>query len=402
MPNTIDPLPAMLDEQASKAQERASEPVSVIVRYSYTRMVAELPFNGETPPTPGSKLVIRTRRGIEIAQTLGRVCSDAACAKAISRKQMLQFIENSGGGEYPFSDQGKVLRVATAADLNEQARIDQAKPRMMRFAVSAITELDLPMKLADIELLLGGERVIFHYTSEQWVDFRDLVRRLAQEYQTRIEMHQVNTRDEARLVADFEKCGRYCCCKQFLKVLKPVSMKSAKVQKATLDPSKISGRCGRLMCCLRYEDKTYDQLKKLLPHRQTRIQTKDGHGTVIGTQILAQLVLVRLDDTNQQRAFPLDETKPLAPSDERQPQEERPKHTRKDKIRQPADRRPPKAAKPAPTGNAKDKPTTSNDQPSGIDKPDKSTAKTASDGKPSGKSKRRRRRRRRKPKSSSD
>jgi cell fate regulator YaaT (PSP1 superfamily) len=163
------------------------------------------------------------------------------------------------------------------------------------------------MKLVDVEQLLGGERIIFYYTSEDWVDFRELVRKLAAEYQTRIEMCQVNARNEARLVADYEKCGQHCCCKQFLKVLKPVSMRSAKVQKATLDPTKISGRCGRLMCCLRYEDKTYTELQKRLPKKQTPVETEDGIGVVIDSQILTQLVLVRLDDNpGALQAYPLE------------------------------------------------------------------------------------------------
>lgn len=119
-------------------------------------------------------------------------------------------------------------------------------------------------------------------------------------------MHQVNAREEARLAADYERCGQHCCCKQFLKVLKPVSMKSAKIQKATLDPTKISGRCGRLMCCLRYEDQTYDELRKRLPRKQTRVVTPDGFGTVIDTQIITQLVLVRLDHEAGQNAYPLE------------------------------------------------------------------------------------------------
>jgi hypothetical protein len=124
-------------------------------------------------------------------------------------------------------------------------------------------------------------------------------------------MHQVNARDEARLVADYEKCGQHCCCRQFLKVLKPVSMRSAKVQKATLDPTKISGRCGRLMCCLRYEDETYEVLRKKLPHRQTRVITADGLGTVIDTQVLTQLALVQLDNQEAPQAYPIDTLKPL-------------------------------------------------------------------------------------------
>jgi len=120
-------------------------------------------------------------------------------------------------------------------------------------------------------------------------------------------MRQVGARDEARLVADYEKCGQHCCCKNFLKVLKPVSMRSAKVQKATLDPLKISGRCGRLMCCLRYEDQTYKELKSNLPHRKTRVGTELGPGIVIDSKILTQLVLVKLEHNNEEIAIPLEE-----------------------------------------------------------------------------------------------
>ncbi|NJL31558.1 MAG: hypothetical protein HC898_07975 [Phycisphaerales bacterium] len=143
------------------------------------------------------------------------------------------------------------------------------------------------------------------------MDFRELVRVLAGELQTRIEMHQVNARDEARIVADFERCGQHCCCKQFLKVLKPVSMRMAKVQKATLDPAKISGRCGRLMCCLRYEDETYETLRKKLPHKQSRVMTEQGPATVLDGQILTQLVLVKLDNNEVPQAVPVEEIKPL-------------------------------------------------------------------------------------------
>jgi hypothetical protein len=178
--------------------------------------------------------------------------------------------------------------------------------------------LDVAMRPVEVELLLGGERIMFYYTSEQWVDFRDLVRRLASQYQTRIEMQQVNAREEARMVADYERCGQYCCCKNFLKVLKPVPMRSAKVQKATLDPTKISGRCGRLMCCLRYEDKTYEQLRKRLPSRQSRVLTDDGLGTVIETKILTQLVLVRLDEGVKPQAYPVENIRKLTKEEEAQ------------------------------------------------------------------------------------
>ena len=178
------------------------------------------------------------------------------------------------------------------------------------------------MRLIEVELLLGGERIIFYYTSDQWVDFRDLVKQLASELQTRIEMVQVNAREEARLVADYERCGQHCCCKQFLKVLKPVSMKSAKIQKATLDPAKISGRCGRLMCCLRYEQQTYDQMRKTLPRRKSRVLTDDGPGTVVDTQILTQLALVSLDNGSGRVAYAVESIKLLSADEEKRLKEE--------------------------------------------------------------------------------
>lgn len=162
------------------------------------------------------------------------------------------------------------------------------------------------MKPVAVEHLFGGDRIIFYFKSEKRVDFRRLVRRLAKEYQTRIEMRQVGARDEARLLADYERCGRACCCRAFLKVLAPVNMKMAKVQKATLDPAKISGRCGRLMCCLRYENSSYDELRKNLPPRNTVVETPEGPGIVVDRQILTQLVVVRLADARR-IAYPVSE-----------------------------------------------------------------------------------------------
>ncbi len=310
MVGSITPLPVMLEEEDRKIYEKLEVPKSMVVRYAYQKMVAELPYNGSDKPGCGSKLVIRTARGTEMAEMLTTTCPNSGCSKAVSRKDMLKYIENSGGKDYPFTTDGKVLRVATVADLNEQNRLDSKKPEVLMMARRFVAELGLEMKPIEVEHLLGGERIIIHYSAEQWVDFRDLVKKLAGELQTRIEMHQVNDREEARLVADYERCGQYCCCKNFLKVLKPVSMRSAKVQKATLDPQKISGRCGRLMCCLRYEDKTYEELRKKLPHRKTLVETDDGVGIVLNSQILTQLVLVKIGPTAP-AAYPLESIRSL-------------------------------------------------------------------------------------------
>ncbi len=295
MPGSITPLPVMLSEEDRKVYENLEPPKTIVVRYGYQKLIAELPYDGTAKPGCGSKMVIRTNRGIELAEMLTTTCPNAGCAKSVSRKEMLSYIDNSGGKDYPFTTNGKVLRVAAIEDLNEQSRLDGGKPELVKLCRGHIVDLDLDMRLVEVERLLGGERVIFYYTTgQQYVDFRELVKRLAADLQTRIEMRQVNDREEARLVADYEKCGQHCCCKQFLKVLKPVSMRAAKVQKATLDPQKISGRCGRLMCCLRYEDKTYSDLKKRLPRRKSYVETEDGIGMVLDTQILTQLALVKI------------------------------------------------------------------------------------------------------------
>jgi cell fate regulator YaaT (PSP1 superfamily) len=224
---------------------------------------------------------------------------------------MLQYIENSGGKHYPFTTEGKVLRVATVEDMNEQSRLESEKPTYIKAAKTAIRELDLPMKLVEVEPLLSQDCIIFYFTAESRVDFRELIRRLAKELKVRVELRQVGARDEARLIADYEKCGQHCCCKQFLKVLKPVPMRTAKVQKGTLDPQKISGRCGRLMCCLRYEDATYEELRRNLPPRKTRVRTEDGDGSVVSTQILTQLALVELDESGKQFAYPVEQIERL-------------------------------------------------------------------------------------------
>jgi cell fate regulator YaaT (PSP1 superfamily) len=132
-----------------------------------------------------------------------------------------------------------------------------------------VRDMNLPMKIVEAEHLFGGERIVVYFSSGGRVDFRDLVRRLAKEYQTRIELRQVGSRDEARLISDFESCGQECCCRRFLKILDPVNMRMAKLQKATLDPSKISGHCGRLKCCLRYEDEIYKILKEQMPRKNS-------------------------------------------------------------------------------------------------------------------------------------
>ena len=291
---------------------RLKPPSSIVVKFGSMRLIGEYPYDGDAKPGCGSKIVVRTHRGTELAEMLTTTCPNSGCSKSVSRREMLEYVENSGGKDYPFHTNGRVVRVATVEDLNAWSAV---RERFARAELVAVREraaaMGFTMKIVEVEPVLGGEHVVVHYLSEERVDFRELVPQLARHFGARVEMHQIGMRDEARLTADYEKCGQHCCCKNFLKVLKPVGMKSAKTQKATMDPLKISGRCGRLMCCLRYEDQTYEELRKRLPKNKSRVNTPDGPGTVIDGKILVQLVLVRLDHNGQDMAVPVEDLTPV-------------------------------------------------------------------------------------------
>ena len=311
-----------LADEERALYEKLRTPKTVVVRFGAMRLIGEYPYLGRETPGCGSKLLVRTYRGTEIGEMLTSTCANAGCGKSVTRQEMLDYIERSGGRDYPFFTDGKALRLATVEELSRQSRLDESRPALVRGARARVEEIGLPMRIVEADPVLGGERLTFYFTAEERVDFRELVRALADEHKCRIVLRQVGARDEARLIADYERCGQHCCCKQFLKVLKPVSMRSAKIQKATLDPLKISGRCGRLMCCLRYEDETYETLRKKLPHRKTRVGTPEGPGIVVDTQILTQLALVELDADRRRVAVPIEElgdpdapipAKPVAP-----------------------------------------------------------------------------------------
>jgi cell fate regulator YaaT (PSP1 superfamily) len=187
----------------------------------------------------------------------------------------------------------------SAEDDNELTHILSREEAVFKTCHGHVLRLGLPMQLVDVEHLFGGERLVVYYLSEERVDFRDLVKALASEFQTRIEMRQIGVRDEAKLLADYGDCGQPVCCGTFLSEMPPVSMKMAKVQKATLDPTKISGRCGRLKCCLRYEYDTYEDLQKELPPIGSDIVTKTGRARVLSQEVLAQQLLVQTEDSRR-------------------------------------------------------------------------------------------------------
>ena len=313
---SIFPLPVFEEDADSSKRDLLTleeqlaliePPETLVVRFGSMQMVGEYKQAGDIRAGCGSKLVARTHRGTELVDLLTTTCSNSGCSKSISRQEMLQYIEQSGGKKFPFHTNGRVVRIATADDLSRMSQLRSQAPDYLKEAKKLAAGHKLEMELVDVEPILGEELLTFYYLSEERIDFRPLVHDLANEFSARIEMRQVGARDEARLTADYERCGQHCCCKNFLKVLSPVSMRAAKQQKQTLDPKKISGRCGRLMCCLRYEDQTYRELKKNLPHKKTRVGTAEGPGIVQDGKILTQLVLVQLEHDSRQIAVPIEE-----------------------------------------------------------------------------------------------
>ena len=263
------------------------------VRFGRMRYIGEFSYPPDMKFSCGAKVIIGTERGIEVGEQVSLTCH--GCSQSVDRDQMRAYAKNSGADFYRLSS-GRILREATPEDVLEQRHIDDQVFSKIETCRAMADSLGLPMKIIDAEHIFGGERVIFYFMAEDRVDFRELVRQLAREFQTRIEMKQVGARDEARLLADYETCGRECCCKNFLKSLKPVNMQMAKLQKATLDPSKVSGRCGRLKCCLRYEHESYDDLNKKLPRTGRWVKTADVVGKVIDRQVLTQLLKLRTLD----------------------------------------------------------------------------------------------------------
>lgn len=265
-----------------------------------------------------TRVVIKTNRGLELGYLVGRFSSYKAGQFRLSQEQLKEYFNNEDV-DISQGQIGKFIRYATAADISEERHLRKIAREEMEYCRRFVREMNLPMKIVDSEHVFGGERIIFYFMSDGRVDFRDLVKRIAQEYQTRIEMRQIGSRDEAKLLGDVESCGQQCCCQRFLKHLKPVNMRMAKMQKATLDPAKISGYCGRLKCCLRYEDETYTDLKKRLPKKNTRVKTKNGQGRVIDTQILSQLVMVEFE-SGEKSAIGLEELEilPQSAADQKQ------------------------------------------------------------------------------------
>ena len=190
----------------------------------------------------------------------------------------------------------RVLRRATQMDLRTEELNRQREETAMNVCREKIAEHQLDMKLVDVECNFEGSKTTFFFTSDGRVDFRALVKDLAAVLHNRIELRQIGVRDEAKLLGGLGICGRPYCCSQFLDDFHPVSTKMAKVQSLSLNPAKISGSCGRLMCCLRYEQEAYEDLVRKVPRQGAFVETKDGYGTAVQVNLLRSTVKVKLDD----------------------------------------------------------------------------------------------------------
>ena len=277
----------------------------MLVSYGRMSTTGLFEHNETRIPKLNARVVVKTERGLELGYLVGQLTFYKAGQIRLSDDQIKAYFSDDQS-QFPYEQAGKFIRFATVEDISEEQHLRKNAKEEVEYCKRFTQEMNLPMKIVDAEHIFGGERIIFYFKSDGRVDFRELVKKLAQEYQTRIEMRQIGSRDEAKLLGDVESCGQECCCKRFLKFLKPVNMRMAKMQKATLDPSKISGYCGRLKCCLRYEDKTYTELKNRLPRKNTRVKTMHGEGKVVDTQILAQLVVVEYDN-GEKIAVPVSE-----------------------------------------------------------------------------------------------
>ena len=224
----------------------------------------------------GDKVIVETSKGLEIAD----------CSR----------------GNHPVEDTTvvqplrPVVRIATRDDLRVAEINKQREKEAFQICQKKIAEHGLDMKLVDVECNFEGNKTMFFFTSDGRVDFRELVKDLAGIFRNRIELRQIGVRDEAKMIGGLGICGRPYCCNQFLDEFQPVSTKMAKVQSLSLNPAKISGSCGRLMCCLRYEQEAYEDLVKKVPKQGAFVETKDGYGTAVQVNLLRQTVKVKLDN----------------------------------------------------------------------------------------------------------
>lgn len=224
----------------------------------------------------GVKVIVETSRGLECGEVV-------VSNKEVEDEEIVQPLK-------------KVIRVATENDLKQLEENKKNEEKAFKICEKKIEAHSLEMKLVDVEYTFDSSKIIFYFTSDGRVDFRELVKDLASTFRTRIELRQIGVRDESKMIGGFGMCGRPLCCGTFLDGFQPVSIKMAKEQGLSLNPTKISGTCGRLMCCLKYEQEAYEHLLRVTPKVGAIVKTADGKGTVIDVNILKGTLKVSLEN----------------------------------------------------------------------------------------------------------
>lgn len=236
-------------------------------------------------------------------------------------KNQYVIVETARGIEYgkvviPLKSVGEhdvvlpLKQVVRPADDKDKLQVEEnatESKRAFELANTKINEHSLEMKLVDVEYTFDRNKIIFYFTAEGRVDFRDLVKDLASVFRTRIELRQIGVRDEAKLLGGIGPCGRMLCCSTFLGDFEPVSIKMAKDQNLSLNPTKISGLCGRLMCCLKYENDEYEAAKEGMPDIGDKTMTPDGDGEVVGLNVLERTLHVQLFENDRVVEYTLEE-----------------------------------------------------------------------------------------------
>ena len=244
----------------------------------------------------GDYVVVDTARGLE----LGKVATPIKEAEVKEENQPLK----------------KVIRLATEEDIKAKGNnILEAKKDKTKI-IEIVNDFKLDMKIVSVELTLDKSKMLINFTSENRVDFRELVKTLASEFKTRIELRQIGPRDEVKILGGLGPCGRPCCCTKNTGDFEHVSIKMAKNQGLSLNPSNISGLCGRLMCCLSYENKHYAEALKLMPKVGSEVKTPDGIGTVLYNNLLKRTVEVKFEDDKKEYAVSELEFNKIAPNED--------------------------------------------------------------------------------------
>ena len=241
----------------------------------------------------GDKVIVETVRGLDFGTV-------ATPIKTIERED----------ADEPLKD---VVRIATHQDLAQVKKVQALNKKFLEETKKIVEDFGLEMKIISCDTSFDEQKININFTSENRVDFRELVKELGSRFKARIELRQIGARDEVKIIGGLGPCGKVCCCREFLKDFEHVSIKMPKVQGLSLNPTKISGLCGRLMCCLGYENAHYSETFRLMPRINSEVETPEGKGTVVYNNLLKRLVQVRLgekdDPTSQILEFPLDKIK---------------------------------------------------------------------------------------------